>query len=155
MMNQLDPIDRTLLSVLQEDARTSNAEIARRAGRAPSAIFQRIKKLEERGVISGYHARLDATALGSGLMAFVMIQTGKGAQSSVVGRKLAQIPEVMEIHRVVGEDCFFLKVRVADTEALGQLLDDRIQGVPEVASTRTTIVIQTMKESWAVPVTGG
>lgn len=147
----LDEIDRQILALLQEDARIANAEIARRVGLAPSAIFQRIRKLEERGVIRGYTARLDARALGFGLTAFVRIQTVAGARAPDVTRQLAAIPEVSEIHRVVGEDCFFLKVRVADTQALEDLLDHRIQPLDPVASTKTTIVLSTGKETLALP----
>lgn len=147
----LDDIDRAILDLLQEDARIANAEIARRVDLAPSAIFQRIRKLEEKGVIRGYHARLDPKVLGHGLMAFVMLRTGEGARGPEVRRKLAAIPEIVEVHRVVGEDCFFTKVRVADTDALGRLLDDEIQSISEVASTRTTIVVQTEKETFALP----
>lgn len=148
----LDDIDRAILELLQEDARIANAEIARRVDLAPSAVFQRIRKLEDRGVIQGYHARLDPRALGHGLMAFVMLRTGEGARGPVVRKKLAGIPEIVEVHRVVGEDCFFIKVRVADTDTLGRLLDDEIQAIPDVASTRTTIVVQTEKETFAVPI---
>ena len=154
-MPKLDDIDRTILELLQENARIANAEIARRVDLAPSAVFQRIRKLEESGVIRGYHARLDPKALGHGLMAFVMLRTGEGARGPVMREKLSAIDDIVEVHRVVGEDCFFLKVRVADTEALGNLLDDDIQSIPEVASTRTTIVVQTAKETYALPVRNG
>lgn len=153
-MTEIDAVDRAILAELQENARISNAEIARRVDLAPSAVFQRIKKLEERGIVRGYHARLDPRALGHGLMAFVMIRTGEGARSPVMREKLSRIPEVIEVHRVVGEDCFFMKVRVSDTEALGRLLDEEIQSIPEVAGTRTTIVVQTAKETWALPLEG-
>ncbi|HZD04659.1 MAG TPA: Lrp/AsnC family transcriptional regulator, partial [Longimicrobiales bacterium] len=73
-----DDIDLAILSLLQENARIANAEIARRVDLAPSAVFQRIRKLEEKGVIRGYHARLDPKSLGHGLMAFVMLRTGEG-----------------------------------------------------------------------------
>ena len=114
-------------------------------------IDQRIRKLEENGYIRGYTARLDPKRLGYGLTAFVRIQTGTGARAPEVTRELAAIPEVTEIHRVVGEDCFFLKVRVADPEALEDLLDHRIQPLDSVASTRTTIVLSTGKETLALP----
>lgn len=148
----LDDIDCTILELLQDDARIANAEIARRVELAPSAVFQRIRKLEEKGVIRGYHARLDPKALGHGLMAFVMLRTGEGARSPVIRKQLAALSQVVEVHRVVGEDCFFIKVRVSDTEALGHLLDEQIQAIPDVASTRTTIVVQTEKETFALPV---
>lgn len=147
----IDDTDRTILQMLQNDARIANAEIARHIGLAPSAIFQRIRKMEELGVIEGYTARLNPTVLGYGLTAFVMIQTREGARAPEVTRDLASISEVIEVHRVVGEDCFFLKVRVRDPKALEALLDEKIQAIPSVAATRTTIVLSTGKESGAIP----
>jgi Lrp/AsnC family transcriptional regulator, leucine-responsive regulatory protein len=152
MLDRIDRTDRRILALLQEDARISNAEIARRVDLAPSAIFQRIRKLEQLDIIRGYTAELNARALGFGLVAFVRIQTASGASAPEITRQLAAIPEVCEIHRVVGEDCFFLKVRVADPEALEELLDHKIQPVPAVAATRTTIVLSTGKESHGVPI---
>lgn len=147
----IDDTDRLILRILQDNARTSNAEIARQVGLAPSAIFQRVRKLEESGVIEGYTTRLNPRALGYGLVAYVMIQTGEHARAVDLATTLASIPEVQEVHRVVGEDCFFVKVRVRDTDALGQLLDDQIQRIPSVASTRTTIVLKSAKESTRLP----
>jgi Lrp/AsnC family leucine-responsive transcriptional regulator len=147
----IDDIDRAILTILQENARTSNAEIARQVGLAPSAIFQRIRKLEDSGIIQGYSAYLNPRALGFGLVAYVMIQTGEHAHAVDTTARLSAIPEVQEVHRVVGEDCFFVKVRVRDTDALGQLLDEHIQRIPSVASTRTTIVLRTGKESAKLP----
>ena len=141
-----DNTDLQILRLLQGNARISNAEIARRIGLAPSAVFQRIRKLEDQAVISGYHARLSPEALGHGLLAFITIQTAEGARARETAEMLAAIPEVLEVHRVVGEDCFFLKVRVRDTDALGVLLDEKIQPLPAVASTRTTIVLSTAKD---------
>lgn len=147
----VDETDLAIMALLQEDARISNAEIARRVGLAPSAIFQRIRKLEDNGFIKGYAARLDPKRLGFGLTAFVRVQTGAGARAPELTRQLAAIPEVAEIHRVIGEDCFFLKVRVADPEALEDLLDHRIQPLEAIASTKTTIVLSTGKETQALP----
>jgi Lrp/AsnC family transcriptional regulator, leucine-responsive regulatory protein len=147
----MDEIDRTILALLQENARISNAEIARQVDLAPSAIFQRIRKLEQAGIISGYSARLNPKALGYGLVGFVQVRTAPGATAPEVTRELAAIPEVFEVHRVVGEDCFFLKVRVSDPEALEHLLDNQLQPLRSVASTRTTIVLSTGKESQSLP----
>ncbi len=141
-----DKIDLRILEMLKQDARVANAAIARDVDLAPSAVFQRIKKLEESGVIRGYHARIDPDALDQGLLAFISVQTGEGARAKETGELLASVPEVMEVHRVVGEDCFFLKVRVRDTAALGALLDEKIQTLEPVASTRTTIVLSTAKD---------
>ena len=141
-----DDIDLRILAMLKEDARVANAAIARDVDLAPSAVFQRIKKLEEKGVIKGYHARIDPDALDQGLLAFISVQTGEGARAKETAEMLAAVPEVMEVHRVVGDDCFYLKVRVKDTAALGALLDEKIQTLDPVASTNTTIVLSTAKE---------
>jgi len=152
MTYALDDIDLAILRTLSENARTPNAEIARQVGLAPSAIFQRVRKLEEAGVIRGYHAALDPGILGFGLMAFVMIQTNENARDVDTAELLARIPEVREVHRVVGEDCFFVKVRVPNTDALARLLDDQIRQIPSVSSTRTTIVLTTSKEQSGPPI---
>ena len=141
-----DEIDLRILQMLKEDARVANAAIARDVDLAPSAVFQRIKKLEEKGVIRGYHADIDPAALDQGLMAFIRVQTGEGARAKETAELLASVDEVAEVHRVVGDDCFFLKVRVRDTAALGTLLDQKIQTLEPVASTKTTIVLSTAKE---------
>lgn len=150
----IDDIDRAILLLLQDNARIANAEIARQVGLAPSAIFQRIRKLEETGIIEGYTTRLDARSLGFGLVAFVMIQTREHAVAAEVTAMLCAIPEVQEVHRVVGQDCFFVKLRVRDTDALGRLLDEHIQPIPAVANTRTTIVLKTGKETLGLPLDG-
>lgn len=148
----IDPTDRAILALLQEDARMSNAEIGRRVELATSTVHQRIRKLEEQGVIEGYTCRVNPRAVGFELAAFVRIQTSEGARSDEITPRLKRIPEVLEVHRVVGEDCFFAKVRVPGPDELAALLDDTLQRIPGVAGTRTTIVLQTVKESIAVPV---
>ena len=146
-----DEIDLRILQLLQADGRMSNAAIARDVGLAPSAVFQRVRKLEAEGIIQSYHARLDPAALGHGLLAFISVKTGEGSRADDTAGMLAAIPEVVEVHRVVGDDCFLLKVRVSDTAALGALLDEKIQRLPPVASTRTTIVLKTSKDGPALP----
>ncbi|HEY8485569.1 MAG TPA: Lrp/AsnC family transcriptional regulator [Longimicrobiales bacterium] len=150
----IDETDRRILAILQEEARTPNAEIARRVGMAPSAIFERIRKLEERGVVLGYEARLNPGAFGLGLVAFVFVRLEGLAADGVAERRLAEMPEVQEVHHIAGEDCFLVKVRVADAEALRRLLRERIGGIPGVHSTRTTIVLGTVKETGKLPLTG-
>ena len=122
---------------------------------APSAVFERIRKLEERGVILGYAATVDPSALGIGLLAYVSVRGDETSGTPVLERALAAIPEVQEIHHIAGEDCFLIKVRTASTEALGRLLRDRIAAISQVRSTRTTIVLSTIKETTALPIPEG
>ena len=141
-------IDIKILNIIQKDARISNAEIARQVGLAPSAVLERVRKLEERGVIQGYAAEIDATQVGFGLTAFVFVRT---SFCGSIGEALAEIPEVLEVHDVAGEDCYLLKVRAKNTDELGQFFREKLKLLPEIISTRTTVVLQTIKETTALP----
>ncbi|MGD9560789.1 MAG: Lrp/AsnC family transcriptional regulator [Pyrinomonadaceae bacterium] len=145
----IDDIDKHILSIVQGNGRESNAEIARQVGLAPSAVLERIRKLEDRGVIRGYSASVDPKQVGFGLTAFVFVQTHEcdyGTDSL-----LAEIPEVLEVHDVAGEDSYLLKMRAADPEDLSRLMREKLKAIPNVSSTRTTIVLQTVKETTALP----
>ena len=145
----INDIDKEILNIIQQDARISNAEIARQVGLAPSAVLERVKKLEERKIIRGYATELDAAQLDFGLTAFVAVRTNQcGGETD---KFLSEIPEVLEIHDVAGEDSYWLKVRVKNTEELAILLRERLKNVPNVISTKTTIVLQTIKETTALP----
>ena len=148
----MDSTDRKILNILQSDARTPNAELARQVGMAPSAVLERVRKLEERGVIQGYEARLDPKALDFGLLAFVLVRTDDRVGNMQSEATLKAIPEVQEVHHVAGQDCFLLKVRVANTDALQVLLREQIGAIDTVRSTNTTIVLQTVKEVATIPV---
>jgi Lrp/AsnC family transcriptional regulator, leucine-responsive regulatory protein len=148
----IDGTDATILNILQSNARTSNAEIARQVGLAPSAVFERIRKLEERGVIEGYMARVNPKAVELPLLAFVFVRADEKPGAEETARRVAAIPEVLEVHHVAGEDCFLAKVRAEDTEALGRLLRERLGGIETITSTRTTIVLNTVKESSELPI---
>ena len=148
----IDEIDATILNILQSNARTSNADIARQLGMAPSAIFERVRKLEARGTLSGYEARIEPQAVGAGLLAFIFVRAHERVGSLYTGSLLADIPGVQEVHEIAGEDCYLVKVRVADTDALGKLLRERVGSLDTVSSTRTTIVLQTVKESAQLPI---
>lgn len=144
----INEIDIKILNIIQQDARIANAEIARQVGLAPSAVLERVRKLEERGVIRGYAAEIDAAQIGFGLTAFVFVRT---SFCGTIGETLAQIPEVLEVHDVAGEDCYLLKVRAKNTDELGQFFREKLKMIPEIVSTRTTVVLQTLKETTALP----
>lgn len=146
-----DAIDTNILTILQSNARTSNAEIARQVGMAPSATLERIRKLEGRGAISGYEARVEPEALGLDLLAFVFVRSSEVPGCATTGDQLAAIPEVLEVHHVAGEDCYLIKLRAANPEVLGRILREQVGQISTVTGTRTTIVLGTLKESSKLP----
>ena len=148
----IDDIDRKILAIIQQNARLSNAQIARDIGLAPSGVLERIRKLEKRGIIIGYRARLDAAKVGFGMTAFLLIRTDDRPGDTKTAHRLAEIPEVEEVHYVAGEDCFLLKIRYGANEDLGRLLKEKIGAVMAVKSVRTSIVLETIKENGALPI---
>ena len=143
----IDETDLLILTKLQENARETQTEIARVVGLAPSAVLERIRKLEARRVIRGYAAQLDPDALGQGMLAFVAVRSAEGPSEDFVAQQLADLPETLEVHHVAGDDCYLVKVRTRSFEHLGTLLRTQIGKIPGVRSTRTTIVLETMKET--------
>jgi len=143
--------DLRIMAMLQDDARISNAEIARRLKMAPSGILERVRKLRERGLIRECTARLDPQALDMGLLAFVFLKTGTNTAKWDVGAEAAKIPEVLEVHDIAGDDCYILKIRTRDTASLHSLLRDKLGGIETIISSRTTIVLRTAKETTKIP----
>lgn len=147
-----DEVDTKIVAILQENARTTNAEIARRVEMAPSGVLERIRKLETRGLVTGYEARVDPRALDLSLLAFIFVRTEERVGSGETAARLATVPEVLEVHHIAGEDCYLVKVRARDTEDLGRLLRESFGVIETVRSTRTTIVLETIKESARLPI---
>lgn len=146
----INDIDNQILNIIQQSARIANAEIARQVGLAPSAVLERIKKLEERGIIRGYAADIDAAQIGFGLTAFIFVRTKDCSDEA--DKLLAAIPEVLEVHDVAGDEDYLLKVCAKDTEDLARILREKLKNVPNVISTRTTVVLRTIKETTALPI---
>lgn len=147
----IDDIDLKILALMQQGARTTNAEIARQVEMAPSAVFARTRRMEDQGVIEGYEVRLNPQALGLNLVAFVCVYTEQQPGQLPTGVLLAQLTGVQEVYQVAGEDGFLLKVRTTDAAALGRLLQERVHALPGVRSTKTAIVLQTLKEEHSLP----
>ena len=148
----IDENDASILELLQENARISQADIARVVGLAPSAVLERIRKLEAIGVIRGYAALVDPHAVEQSMLSFVAVRSQEAPGDDSVSQALAQCPEVLELHHVAGEDCYLLKIRARDAEHVGRLLRHRFGRIRGVVSTRTTIVLETVKETPRLPV---
>lgn len=148
----IDNTDEYILNIIQNDSSVSNVDISRQLGMAPSATLERIRKLKEKGVIKGYHARINPKSVDMGLLAFIHIKTNTEREKWDVADIVSRIPEVLEVHDIAGEDCYLVKLRTRDTESLYELLRNKFGSIPSVESTRTTIVLRTMKETTVLPV---
>ena len=137
-------VDRALLAALARDGRASYTELAERVGLSVSAVHQRVRRLEQRGLITGYHAKLDARALGLGLTAFVAITPSDAATPDEAPALLAHLSEIEACHSVAGAESYLLKVRTSSTDALEALLRT-IRQTANV-TTRTTVVLSTSYE---------
>jgi Lrp/AsnC family leucine-responsive transcriptional regulator len=118
----IDDTDRRLLAELQQDARTSLAELGRRVGLSPPAVADRLKRLSDDGIVLGYRAEIDPRALGYPLTAIVRVRPAP-RQIHKVADVARDTPEVVECHRITGEDCFFMKAHVRSVEHLEEVID--------------------------------
>jgi Lrp/AsnC family leucine-responsive transcriptional regulator len=142
----LDKTDLQILRLMQDNARISNAELARELGMAPSGVLERVKKLEQKGVIQQYVARINPAALQQKMLAFIFMKASDGPGCNDTAQALAEIPEVQEVHHIAGDDCYLVKVRTYDSASLVQLMRNSFSQIPNLLSTRTTIVLETVKE---------
>jgi Lrp/AsnC family leucine-responsive transcriptional regulator len=118
----LDAVNRRILRELEQDGRLSTAELARRVNLSPPAVAERVRRLEQAGVITGYRAVIDPRAVGYPLSAIVRIRPAP-RQLPKVAELAAQVPEVVECHRITGDDCFLLTLRLRSMDDLEPLLD--------------------------------
>jgi len=151
----IDDISIEILKILQEKARIANVEVARQVGMAPSAVLERIRKLEKQRIIEGYEVRLNPKFFNKGLIAFITVKTDNHTNEIEIGKKLARRPKVQEVHYVAGEDAFLVKLRGADTEEIGRLIRDTIKSIEGVQLTKTSIVMSTYKETAQFPIDDG
>lgn len=143
----MDKTDLQILRIIQKKARIPNVEVARTIGMAPSAVLERIKKLEAQGVIEGYEVRLNADMFHCSMIAFIQIKLNSPARLAETGRHLSTIEKIQEVHYLAGEDCIMIKLRVADNAELETILRSEIASLDAVKDTKTLIALSTYKES--------
>jgi len=149
----IDDISMEILKILQDKARIPNVEVSRQVGLAPSAVLERIRKMEKSGIIDGYEVRLNPERFSRSQISFIHITTRLHDPSQgSIGDQLAAIPEIQEVHFIAGEDGYLVKVRTANTEELGDMLRNQIAKIEGVVSTRTTTVLHTYKETSRIPI---
>lgn len=152
--HRLDSVDRRLLRALQRDGRISNIDLAQLCNISPSACSDRVRRLKERGVITGYSAHLDPKAVGRALLIFVEVQLDRttGDTFSEFAKAVQRTPEVLECHMVAGGFDYLIKARVSDMEAYRAFLGDVLVGMPGVRETRTYAVLEEVKSVTELPV---
>ena len=145
-MDRIDEIDTRILELLQESGRMKRNRIAEDVGMSLPSVSDRMRKLEERGVIEGYHAVLDAKRLQYDITAFIRVMVDGSANYAGFVQHAVAMDEVQEVHSITGEGSHILKVRTRNTTTLEQLLS-AIQAMPGVHGTSSSIVLSTYKET--------
>jgi Lrp/AsnC family leucine-responsive transcriptional regulator len=150
----LDRIDNQILSLLRQDGRMSHAAIAKQVGLSGPAVHERVRKLEQAGVIAGYTAVIDPDTVGLPHVAFCQVTLSEGSEFAMdepIVARICEEPGVLEFHRIAGEDCYLIKIRTSTSKELEQVLR-RVRAIRGVARTRTTIVLSTEHEQPSVDV---
>jgi Lrp/AsnC family transcriptional regulator, leucine-responsive regulatory protein len=143
----MDNTDLQILKILQKKARIPNVEVARTIGMAPSAVLERIKKLEAQGIIQGYEVRLNPRMFHCDMIAFIKIKAVYSRQLPDIGRKLSGIEQIQEVHYLAGSDCIMAKLRINSNTELEAILNRKIAVLDGVKETHTSIALSTYKES--------
>lgn len=150
----LDSIDRTILTALQTEGRITNVDLAKRAGLTAPPCLRRVRALEQAGVIESYHARLNAPALGYGIMVFALVSLRSQAEDDLRAFQdhVEALPEVRECHMLNGEIDFILKIVAHDLQAFQSFLTSKLTTAPNVTSVKTSLTIRTSKDVPGIPV---
>ena len=147
----INSIDSKIMARLMIQARTSWAELGALLGLSAPAAADRVRRLEEKGVIRGYHADIDPAAAGCELGAFIAVSLAHPDGRADFLAFIQRLPEIQECHHVAGEDDYLLKVRCQNTRALERLISDELKTSAGVLRTRTTIILSTAKETCILP----
>jgi Lrp/AsnC family leucine-responsive transcriptional regulator len=142
----LDDLDNKLLQILQQQGRTKRNELAEEIKLSVPAVSERLKKLEDHGIIEGYYAKVNRKAYGLDILAFIYVIMESSQYYKDLIKNVEHHRQILECHSVLGDGSHLLKVLVRNTEALEKLLSE-IQSWPGVISTKTTYVLSTIKET--------
>ncbi len=146
---QFDKFDIGILRILRDDARASLQDISEHIGLSTTPCWNRIKKMESRGVIQGYTVRIDPEALGFNEMIIVQVTLDSHSEETLFEfeRELERIPEIMEVYLVSGEYDYYIRIAVKDTRDYERLLRERLYRIPGIRHSKSNIVLRTLKES--------
>ncbi len=146
----IDETSLEILKILQKKARIPNVEVSRKVGLAPSAVLERVKKMEKMGIIDGYEVTLNPELFDRSMIAYVYVSTSPKMENTV-GDELAQIADIQEVHFISGNNCYLTKVRCKDNIELGEIIQRKIGTIDGVVSTKSEVVLSTNKETSRFP----
>ncbi|MEQ8239932.1 MAG: Lrp/AsnC family transcriptional regulator [Cyclobacteriaceae bacterium] len=151
---RLDEIDRKILEILQSNAKITNAQLSKDIGLSPAPTLERVKKLENSGIIKSYHAKLDTDRIGLGVHTFVQV-TLKGHNKKNIDlflEHINQIAEVIECHHITGSGDFILKIIAKDIVSYQRLMLEKVSEIEVVDSLQSMVILSTFKDSKIMPV---
>ncbi len=154
MKYKLDAIDRKILELLQTNSNITNAQLAQEIGLSPAPTLERVKKLENGGVIKSYHGVVDLASVGLGVSTFVMVSL-KGHNKDNIEKfmkAIRSIDEVVECHHVTGQADFILKIVATDIPAYQNLMLEKVSNIEVVDSMQSMVILSTFKDSKVVPI---
>ena len=154
MKVKLDPTDKKILEILQANSNITNAQLAIEIGLSPAPTLERVKKLENAGVLKSYHAVVDPAAIGMGVSTFVTVSL-KGHNKDNIERfikSIKEIEEVVECHHVTGQADFILKIVATDIPAYQKLMLEKVSNIEVVDNLQSTIILSTFKDSKVIPI---
>ncbi len=146
----IDETSLEILKILQKKARIPNVEVSRKVGLAPSAVLERVKKMEKMGIIDGYEVTLNPELFDRSMIAYVYVSTSPKMENTV-GDELAQIADIQEVHFISGNNCYLTKVRCKNNIELGEIIQRKIGTIDGVVSTKSEVVLSTNKETSRFP----
>ena len=153
MKVKLDPTDRKIIEILQANSNITNAQLALEIGLSPAPTLERVKKLENSGVIKSYHALVDLSTVGLGVVTFVTVSL-KGHNKDNINKfikEIKNIPDVIECHHVTGQADFILKIVASDIPSYQNLMLEKLSNIDVVDNMQSTVILSTFKDSKSVP----
>lgn len=151
---KIDDIDKKILEILQARAKITNARLSEEIGLSPAPTLERVKKLEQMGIISSYHAKLNTEKIGLGVTTFVLATLIGHNRANIEGfiEAIEKIPEVIECHHITGAGDFILKVVAKDISTYQKIMLEKVSDIPQVDNMQSMVVLSTFKDSKVIPV---
>ena len=146
---KIDDIDRKILGIIQSQGRITNARLSEEIGLSPAPTLERVKKLEQTGIITSYHAKLDPAKLGLGVTTFVIVSLNGHTKAKIEGfiEAINKIDEVIECHHITGAGDFILKIISKDIQSYQKLMLEKVSEIKEVDNMQSMVVLSTYKDS--------